>query len=100
MTLHVNDVRVCRCSFWVLDKAVFAASGKEQRALADPTTISLVVTAPGGAQTTYTYPGTIVRQSLGAFTQDVPLTATGTWTAVWTGTGAAAGAEPDEWIVA
>lgn len=94
--LNVGDVRVCWAQFFALDKSKVPA---ESRALADPTTITLTVTPPSGAPQVYSYPGTIVRQGLGTFTQDVPCTLAGTWTAKWEGTGGAAGVEPDSWTV-
>lgn len=59
--------------------------------LTDPTTVTLLVTDPAGTATTYTYAGaTITRTSVGTFTKTVTASTAGTWSFVWTSTGAAA----------
>ena len=64
----------------------------------DPTTVSLIVTDPTGAQTTYTYnPGTITRTGTGAFQQLVPTTIAGVWSYEWIGTGAASDVVAGTW---
>jgi hypothetical protein len=66
----------------------------------DPTTITLVVTDPLGAATTYTYAGaTITRTSAGLYTKDIPCTDVGTWSYEWTGTGAASDVDGGTWLV-
>lgn len=66
----------------------------------DPTTISLAVTDPAGTTTTYTYAlGQITRTSAGVYTKNVAVPLAGDWTAVWTGTGAAADVQPAQWTV-
>lgn len=67
---------------------------------ADPTTISLVITDPAGAATTYTYAAAqITRTGTGAYTKDIACASTpgGTWQYVWVGTGAAADVEAGTW---
>lgn len=57
----------------------------------DPTTISLAVTDPAGATTTYTYAlGQITRVSTGVYSKQITVATAGDWLYVWTGTGAAA----------
>ena len=64
----------------------------------DPTTVSLVVTDPTGAQTTYAYnPGTITRTGTGAYSQLVPTTIAGVWSYEWVGTGTAADVVAGTW---
>ena len=53
----------------------------------NPSTVTLLVTDPTGAATTYNSP---VNDSAGKYHQDVPATLDGIWTYKWTGTGAAA----------
>lgn len=60
---------------------------------ADPTTVSLIVTPPGGVATTYTYAAAeITRTAAGIYTKDISCTSVvpGVWNAVWVGTGSAA----------
>jgi hypothetical protein len=70
------------------------------RTLTDPTALTCVVTAPDLTTTTYTYPATITRTSLGVFYVRIVVSQAGTWTAAWTGTGAAAGVERKSFLVA
>lgn len=66
----------------------------------DPTTISLTVTSPSGAATTYTYAGaTITRTSAGVYTKDIACTEDGVWQYVWTGTGTASDVVAGTWNV-
>lgn len=57
----------------------------------DPTTVQAVVRAPSGIETTYTWPATIIRDSIGVFHLVVDLTEAGTWRGkfISTGTGKA-----------
>lgn len=65
---------------------------------ADPTTVSLTVTDPTGAQTTYAYnPGSIVRDGTGQYHQDVPTTVVGVWSYEWAGTGTASDVQAGTW---
>lgn len=66
---------------------------------ADPTAITLKVKAPSGTVTTYTYPGTVVRQSTGVYYYDFPVTASGTHFYNWAGTGAYTAADEASFVV-
>lgn len=68
---------------------------------ADPTTVTLVVTDPTGAQTTYTYGGggTIARAGMGVYTLAVESLIDGLWSYVWIGTGTASDVQPGTWTV-
>ena len=63
-----------------------------------PTSVSLVVTDPLGASTTYGV-GDLTSPSTGRYTKDVPCTSAGLWTYVWIGTGAASDVQPGSWFV-
>lgn len=57
--------------------------------LTEPTTVTLAVTDPSGARTTYTYAdGDVTRHSTGVYYRDILLTLPGEWVVHWTGTGA------------
>lgn len=59
-------------------------------ALTDPSTVSLLIETPAGAQTTYTYAaGDVTKAETGVFYRDLALTAAGQYIARWTGTGSA-----------
>lgn len=68
-------------------------------ALADPTTVTLAVVAPGsGTSGSYTYAGgTVTKSTTGVFYKDLTPDASGEWRCKWTGTGAVA--EVDEFIL-
>jgi len=54
----------------------------------DPSPITLLVTDPLGAQTTYTVPNAaIVKNSTGNYTASIPVTSDGLWSYVWVVTG-------------
>lgn len=54
----------------------------------DPTTVTLIVTDPLGASTSYTYAATqVTRASAGAFWKEVSTPTAGTWSFQWVGTG-------------
>jgi hypothetical protein len=59
-------------------------------AVANPTTISLVVRDPSGNEATYTYggAGTITKGSTGIYHQGITTDEEGVWVYQWTGTGA------------
>lgn len=60
-------------------------------ALADPTTVTLTVTDPGGVRTTYAYAESeVTKDSTGVYYRDIPLVLPGEWSIRWTGTGAVA----------
>ena len=64
--------------------------------LTDPTVITLKVKTPTGTISTYIYnsgDGVIIRDSAGVYRADIVVTAAGTWTYKWIGTGAAAAVE-------
>lgn len=55
--------------------------------LADPTTLTLVITAPNGTTTTVTYAGAIVKDGVGLYHYDVTLSQRGTWLFSWSTSG-------------
>lgn len=63
-------------------------------ALADPTTVTLTIKAPGDVvETSYTWAGgQVTRVSAGIFYRDIPLLLAGRYLVRWIGTGAAAAA--------
>jgi len=66
----------------------------------DPTTVTLEVTDPTGAVTTYTYAGaTITKTSTGVYTKDVACPTAGDWQYIWTGTGTASDVVAGTWTV-
>lgn len=66
----------------------------------DPTEVTLVVTDPLGAATTYTYSlAEITKTGTGAYTKSIPCTADSTWQYVWTGTGTASDVAAGTWTV-
>jgi hypothetical protein len=66
----------------------------------DPSTVSLAVTDPLGATTTYTYAGgTVSKTTTGIYTKDVACSSAGEWSYKWTGTGTAADVELGTWTV-
>lgn len=66
----------------------------------DPTAVTLAVTTPTGTTTTYTYSlAEITRDSTGVYHKDIACTEAGTWSYVWTGTGAASDVEDGNWTV-
>lgn len=68
--------------------ARFLTTVKDQDdAVVDPATIMLSVKSSAGAQSIYSYPGpTIVRDAVGQYRADVPLTSIGVWEYQWTTT--------------
>lgn len=59
--------------------------------LADPTTVTLIVTDPSGQRTIYTYAeSTVTKSSTGVYYRDIPLVLPGEWSIRWTGTGTVA----------
>lgn len=73
--------------------------------LADPTTITCVVTDPSGTVTTYVVTaGQITRTSMGVYTLAVPCSPAvagvdGLWSYVWIGAGAVSDVQPGTWRV-
>jgi hypothetical protein len=66
----------------------------------DPATISLEITDPTGAATTYTYAAAqISRTSAGVYTKDIPCPVAGTWSYEWIGTVAASDVNAGTWEV-
>jgi hypothetical protein len=66
----------------------------------DPTAVSLTVTDPQGAVTTYTYPATVTRTGTGAYQVLQPCsTIDGLWQYVWIGTGTASDIAQGTWTV-
>jgi hypothetical protein len=66
----------------------------------DPTTVTLAVTDPTGAVTTYTYAAAqIARSSAGVYTKDVPSPTAGDWAYLWTATGTVQDAQAGSWTV-
>lgn len=65
----------------------------------DPDTVSLIVTAPSGAATTYTYPADITKTATGAYRRDIGSLVAGLYAWRWVGTGAAAGTDEGSFTV-
>jgi hypothetical protein len=66
----------------------------------DPTAISLTVTDPTGAATTYTFAASeITRTAAGIYTKDIASSIAGTWTYQWDGTAAASDTVVGTWHV-
>ena len=67
----------------------------------DPTAVSLIVTDPTGATTTYTYGGggSIQRTGVGVYAQTVASTTDGLWQYEWEGTGSASSVGAGTWTV-
>jgi hypothetical protein len=67
----------------------------------DPTTVTLVVTDPTGDATTYTQAGGDFTHvgGTGLYSIDIACTEVGTWSFVWTGTGAASDIQAGTWDV-
>jgi hypothetical protein len=66
----------------------------------DPTTISLIVTDPEGAATTYTFAALeITKTSTGVYTKDITCDKSGDWMAKWIGTGTVVDTEVVTWTV-
>ena len=88
-TVHdVGDTLRAYGSFRVATFTVTAGVPSATYALADPSTVTLLVETPAGVQTTYTYAGgTVTKDSVGVYYRDVPMTASGQWIFRWTGTG-------------
>lgn len=68
---------------------------------ADPTALSLIVTSPSGAVSTYTWPtpATITRNDVGDFTGQFIGDAPGVWVYRWVAAGAVVGEEERRVIV-
>lgn len=66
----------------------------------DPGTISLAVTDPLGATSTYTFAGAqITRTSAGVYWKEIPVSTAGEWTYLWTGTSPVADANHGSFTV-
>lgn len=66
----------------------------------DPTGISLIVTDPEDAVTTYTFADTqITKTSTGVYTKDITCDKAGEWTYEWVGTGDVVDTEAGTWTV-
>ena len=66
----------------------------------DPTAVSLTVTDPTGAATTYTFAlAEITKTATGVYTKDISCTIAGEWQAVWTGTVVASDVQAVTWHV-
>lgn len=67
----------------------------------DPTTVTLVITSPGGAVTTFNWPSpsTVTRNGTGDFAKDVACSEHGEWQYIWTGTGTVQDADAGSWTV-
>lgn len=66
--------------------------------LTDPSTVQCIYRAPGGASTIVSFPiagSPIVKDAVGKYHLDVPLTTPGRWTARWLGTGTLVAATAD-----
>ena len=62
---------------------------------ADPSSITLYILDPTGVETTQTWPGAIIRDSLGHFHFIMTTTIAGVWTYKWQGAGAVVATSPD-----
>jgi hypothetical protein len=60
----------------------------------DPTTVKLAIREPDGTETVYTHPTDIavIKDSVGVYHFDLPLTGKGNWFYRWIGSGTAAAA--------
>lgn len=65
----------------------------------DPDTIVCKYQDPSGAETTVTYPTSIVKSSTGRYYLDIDITAAGTWYYRWVGTGAVVAAGEQSFVV-
>lgn len=66
----------------------------------DPTTITLNITDPTGATTSYTYAASqITKTSAGVYTKDITCSTAGTWTYEWVGTGTVVDTVAGTWEV-
>lgn len=66
----------------------------------DPTTITLTITDPTGAENSYTHAGgTVTKSATGVYTKDITCNVAGTWTYEWVGTGAATDTQVGTWEV-
>lgn len=83
------------------EKATLSNTFRVAGVATDPTTVTLVVTDPTGDATTYTQAGGDFTHtaSTGLYSIDISCTEAGTWSYVWTGTGAASDVEPGTWTV-
>ena len=71
-------------------------------ALVDPSTVTLLTLAPGATtETTYAYGGggTIVKDGVGLYHQDVVPSVTGTWQYRWQGTGTCAATNEGQFVI-
>ena len=69
--------------------------------LTDPTSLTVVVEAPDGTTTTYTWPapGTITKASTGQFYVDHTCSQSGEWNVSTTAAGAVVGVDQASWII-
>ena len=65
----------------------------------DPTSVQAVVRSPSGIETTYTWPATITRTSIGVFYLTVDITASGTWRGRFVSTGSGKAVEFFSFVV-
>jgi len=85
----IGDVARAKATFQDID-----------RALVDPSTVTLEVTTPSGVKTAYTYAATeITKDSLGAYHRDIDVTESGTWVMRWSSTGTGKAAIEEEFKV-
>ena len=77
--------------------ATFEAAGLRT----DPTTVVFKFKGPAGTITTWTFgvDGQLVKDAVGVYRGDIDVTAGGTWSFRWEGTGAAQGAAQDSFTV-
>ncbi len=66
----------------------------------DPSTLALTYRDPTGAETTVTYANSqIVKDAVGQYHYDIAVNYAGTYQLRWVGTGTAAGAQQDSFVV-
>lgn len=82
-------------------KPTSTATFKQDDVLADPDTVSVIVLAPDGTETTYVYDtdSEVVRDSLGVYHIDIDVTQGGRWYHRWIATGDGQAAE-QQWFEA
>lgn len=86
--------------FQVGETAHVAATCKVSGVLTDPTTVTLQIIDPLGAQTSYTYAATeVTKDGTGLYSYDLALPIEGTWRWRWVTTGSCAGADEGEILV-
>jgi hypothetical protein len=97
----VGDAAWLIAAFRAATLSISTATGlpSTTEALADPTTVTLELTAPSGTPTTYTYPASITKSATGLYYKLVTWTEAGEWRAKWAGTGTVAQTDSEVYTV-